>query len=130
MVACDDAFLVPLAELAWCDDPRRVLAWGRLADEGPSIFGPSHGTAYDIAGQGVADPGSMLLAASLMLEEGLRERGAGATLASAVAYVCGNGAPQPRRRADDARGHRRRPRTASPTRSPTPSSSPRPSRCE
>ena len=91
MVACDDAFLVPLAELAWCDDPRRVLAWGRLADEGPSIFGPSHGTAYDIAGQGVADPGSMLLAASLMLEEGLRERGAGTTLASAVAYVCGNG---------------------------------------
>ncbi len=51
-VACDEALLVPLAELAWCDDRRRVLAWGHLADEGPSIFGPSHGTAHDIAGQG------------------------------------------------------------------------------
>ena len=91
VVACDGSLLLPLAELAWCHDRRRVLAWGHLADDGPSIFGPSHGTAYDIAGQGVADPGSMLLAASLMLEEGLRERGAGRTLASAVAYVCGNG---------------------------------------
>ncbi len=91
IVACEGPLLVPLAELAWCDDRRRVLAWGRLAEAGPSIFGPSHGTAYDIAGQGVADPGSMLLAASLLLDEGLGERGAGTTLASAVAYVCGNG---------------------------------------
>ena len=59
----------PLAELAWCLDSRRVLAWGRLAADGPGIFGPSHGTAADIAGQGVADPSSMLLAAALMLGE-------------------------------------------------------------
>ncbi|MBA2462912.1 MAG: 4-hydroxythreonine-4-phosphate dehydrogenase PdxA [Actinobacteria bacterium] len=91
VVACDRPLIVPLAELAWCDDRRRVLAWGRLAEEGPSIFGPSHGTALDIAGQGVADPSSMLLAASLMLGEGLDERAAARTLASAVAYVCGNG---------------------------------------
>ena len=91
VVACDAPFLVPLSEVAWFDDGRRVLAWGRLAAAGPSVFGPSHGTALDIAGQGVADPGSMLLAASLMLGEGLRERGAASTLASAVAYVCGNG---------------------------------------
>ena len=119
---------LPLAELAWCDDPRRVLAWGQLADEGPSMFGPSHGTAYDIAGQGVADPGSMLLAASLMLEEGLRERGAGTTLASAVAYVCGNG----------LRSRKVAPTTSEvtdavlarlPHSSPMPSSSQRPCRC-
>ncbi|HUQ23661.1 MAG TPA: isocitrate/isopropylmalate family dehydrogenase [Gaiellaceae bacterium] len=79
--------LVPLAELAWCLDPGRLLAWGRLAGEGPGIFGPSHGNAVDIAGQGVADPSSMLLAASLMLGEGLGERGAAATLSSAVSYV-------------------------------------------
>jgi 3-isopropylmalate dehydrogenase len=91
VVACDSPLIVPLAELAWCNDRRRVLAWGRLAADGPSIFGPSHGTALDIAGQGVADPGSMLLATALMLGEGLGERGAAATLASAVAYVCGNG---------------------------------------
>ena len=69
---------------------RRVLAWGRLAEDGPGIFGPNHGTAMDIAGQGVADPSSMLLAAALMLGEGLGERGAAATLSSAVSYVRGN----------------------------------------
>ena len=91
VVACDAPLLAPLAELAWYDDPRRVVAWGRLAGDGPGVFGPSHGTALDIAGQGVADPSSMLLAAALMLGEGLGERGAAATLASAVAYVSGNG---------------------------------------
>jgi isocitrate/isopropylmalate dehydrogenase len=84
--------LVPMAELAWCLDPRRLLAWGRLAGDGPGIFGPSHGNAVDIAGQGVADPSSMLLAASLMLGEGLGERGAAATLSSAVSYVRGTDA--------------------------------------
>jgi len=92
VVVCDGPLLVPLAELARCLDSRRVLAWGRLAANGPGIFGPSHGTAVDIAGQGVADPSSMLLAAALMLDEGLGERGAAATLSSAVSYVRGNGA--------------------------------------
>lgn len=91
VVVCAEPLLVPLAELAWCLDSRRVLAWGRLAANGPGIFGPSHGTAVDIAGQGVADPSSMLLAAALMLGEGLGERGAAATLSSAVSYVRGNG---------------------------------------
>lgn len=90
VIVCALPLLVPLAELAWCLDARRVLAWGRLAGEGPGIFGPSHGTAVDIAGQGVADPSSMLLAAALMLGEGLGERGAAATLSSAVSYVRGN----------------------------------------
>ena len=81
---------MPLAEVA-CLDPRRVLAWGRLAANGPGIFGPNHGTAADIAGHGVADPSSMLLAAALMLGEGLGERGAAATLSSAVSYVRGTG---------------------------------------
>ena len=76
VVVCDLPLLVPLAELAWCLDSRRVLAWGRLAGAGPGIFGPNHGTAADIAGQGVADPSSMLLAAALMLGEGLGKRSA------------------------------------------------------
>jgi 3-isopropylmalate dehydrogenase len=91
IVVCARPLLVPLAELAWCLDPRRVLAWGRIAGEGPGIFGPSHGAATEIAGQGVADPSSMLLAAALMLGEGLGERGAAATLSSAVSYVRGSG---------------------------------------
>ena len=92
VVVCARPLLVALAELPWCLDSRRVLAWGRLPGAGPGIFGPSHGTAADIAGQGVADPSSMLLAAALMLGEGLGERGAAATLSSAVSYVRGNGA--------------------------------------
>jgi hypothetical protein len=91
VIVCALPLLVPLAELGWCLDARRVLAWGRLAQDGPGIFGPSHGTAVDIAGQGVADPSSMLLAAALMLGEGLGERGAAATLSSAVSYVRGDG---------------------------------------
>ena len=90
VIVCALPLLAPLAELGWCLDARRVLAWGRLAEDGPGIFGPSHGTAVDIAGQGVADPSSMLLAAALMLGEGLGERGAAATLSSAVSYVRGN----------------------------------------
>lgn len=91
VVVCDRPLLVALAELPWCLDSHRVLAWGRAAAAGPGIYGPSHGTATDIAGQGVADPSSMLLAAALMLE-GLGERGAGATLSAAVSHVLGNGA--------------------------------------
>ena len=91
VVVCDRPLLVALAELPWCLDSHRVLAWGRAAAAGPGIYGPSHGTATDIAGQGVADPSSMLLAAALMLE-GLGERGAAATLSSAVSHVLGNGA--------------------------------------
>ena len=90
VVVCDRSLLVPLAEVA-CLDPRRVLAWGRLAANGPGIFGPNHGTAADIAGHGVADPSSMLLAAALMLGEGLGERGAAATLSTAVSHVRGTG---------------------------------------
>lgn len=90
VVVCARPLLVPLAELPWCLDPRRVHAWGRIAGEGPGVFGPSHGSAADIAGQGVADPSSMLLAAALMLGEGLGERGAAATLSSAVSYVRGS----------------------------------------
>jgi 3-isopropylmalate dehydrogenase len=91
VIVCPRPLLVALAELPWCLDARRVVAWGRLPAAGPGIFGPSHGTASDIAGQGVADPSSMLLAAALMLER-LGERGAAATLSSAVSYVLGNGA--------------------------------------
>jgi 3-isopropylmalate dehydrogenase len=95
VIVCTPPLLVPLAELGWCLDSRRVLAWGRLAEGGPGIFGPSHGTAADIAGQGVADPSSMLLAAALMLGEGLGERGAEATLSSAVSHVRGDGTRRP-----------------------------------
>lgn len=71
------------ADVAACRS-RRTTAWGRLAPSGPSVFGPTHGAARDIAGQDVADPSSMLLAAALMLGEGLSERHAAATVSAAV----------------------------------------------
>ena len=62
----------------------RIVASGRLSQTGPGIFGPTHGSAPEIAGQGVANPSGMLLAASLMLGEGLEERAAAKTLERAI----------------------------------------------
>jgi 3-isopropylmalate dehydrogenase len=42
-----------------------------LSDSGPGLFEPVHGSAPDIAGQGIANPVGMLLSAALMLEHGL-----------------------------------------------------------
>jgi isocitrate/isopropylmalate dehydrogenase len=72
-----------------------VSASGRLARTGPSVFVPAHGAAEDIAGQGVANPASMLAAAALMLGEGLGERRAAETLLGAVLAACSNGARTP-----------------------------------
>ena len=73
----------------------RIVASGRLASTGPSVFAPVHGAVADIAGQGVANPASMLLATALMLGEGLGERGAAETLAGAVLEACLSGAGTP-----------------------------------
>jgi len=73
----------------------RVTASGRLAGSGPSVFAPAHGAAEDIAGQGVANPASMLLAAALMLGEGLGERRAAETLTNAVLEASANGVRTP-----------------------------------
>jgi 3-isopropylmalate dehydrogenase len=73
----------------------RVTASSRLAGSGPSVFAPAHGAAEDIAGQGVANPASMLLAAALMLGEGLAERRAAETLTNAVLEASGNGVRTP-----------------------------------
>jgi len=69
----------------------RIVASGRLSQDGPGIFGPTHGSAPDIAGQGVANPSGMLLAAALMLSEGLGERAAGSTLERAVSSALASG---------------------------------------
>jgi len=42
-----------------------------LAESGPGIFEPVHGSAPDIAGRGLANPAAMLRSAALMLEHGL-----------------------------------------------------------
>jgi 3-isopropylmalate dehydrogenase len=83
-----------LALVAHGEAPR-VVASSRLAETGPSVFAPTHGAAADIAGQGVANPASMLLAAALMLGEGLGEGRAAETLTGAVLEACSNGTRTP-----------------------------------
>lgn len=85
VVLCRLEDIATAAEVAGCTSTTRIAAWGRVGPQAPGVFGPTHGAAIDIAGQGVADPRSMLLAAALMLGEGLGERAAAETLAGAVA---------------------------------------------
>ena len=101
VVVCPPELAPTFAELGACDACDRVTAWGRLAGTGPSLFGASQHGGHDGAGQDVSDPASMLLAAALMLAEGLGERRAGATLARAVGRAGAvEGRPSTRERAD------------------------------
>jgi 3-isopropylmalate dehydrogenase len=81
-----------VSELAAANrDGSRIVASGRLSQTGPGIFGPTHGSAPEIAGQGVANPSGMLLAASLLLGEGLGEQAAARTLERAVSHALASG---------------------------------------
>jgi isocitrate/isopropylmalate dehydrogenase len=113
VVVCARPVLVALAELPWCLDPHRVLAWGRpprrvLASTARATAPPAGHRR-----QGVADPSSMLLAAALMLE-GLGERGAGGhALVGRLARRTANGSRRAgRHRLDVERAHRRGARAA------------------
>jgi 3-isopropylmalate dehydrogenase len=52
--------------------------------DGPGLFEPVHGSAPDIAGQGVANPLAMFLSAAMMLRHGLGFENEAAALESAV----------------------------------------------
>lgn len=73
------------------EDDDRLAAVCLLAGNGPSVFSPARAEPHDQAGHGVADPGSMLLAASLLLREGLGEAHAADTLAAALRHARANG---------------------------------------
>jgi 3-isopropylmalate dehydrogenase len=66
-------------------DVRPLKASGLLSPLGPGLYGPTHGSAVDIAGQGVANPSEMLLAAALMLGEGFARWAAAETLEESLA---------------------------------------------
>jgi 3-isopropylmalate dehydrogenase len=55
-----------------------------LSDGGPGLFEPVHGSAPDIAGQGVANPAAMLRSTALMLEYGFGRADEAGRLAAAV----------------------------------------------
>jgi len=61
----------------------------------PSMFEPIHGSAFDIMGQGIANPIGAFWSASMMLEH-LGEPRAAATLMTAIEQVTGAGKVRPR----------------------------------
>ncbi len=92
VIVTQSAFAGVVSDLAAASrNGARIVASGRLSESGPGLFGPTHGSAPDIAGQGVANPSGMLLAAALMLSEGLGERAAGRTLERAITHAIAEG---------------------------------------
>jgi 3-isopropylmalate dehydrogenase len=61
-----------------------LLPSASLGGEGPGVFEPVHGSAPDIAGQGVANPLAMFLSAAMMLRHGLSREEDAARIDSAV----------------------------------------------
>src|SRR4051794_7467034 len=61
-----------------------LLPSASVGGDGPGLFEPVHGTAPDIAGQGIANPLAMFLSAALMLRHGLGREPEAAALESAV----------------------------------------------
>jgi len=59
-------------------------AGGAAGDGGPGLFEPVHGSAPDIAGQGIANPLAMFLSAAMMLRHGLALASEAAAVESAV----------------------------------------------
>ena len=61
-----------------------MLPTASLGGNGPSLFEPVHGSAPDIAGQGIANPLGMILSAALHAAPRTRPGGRGAAVESAV----------------------------------------------
>jgi 3-isopropylmalate dehydrogenase len=61
-----------------------MLPSASLSGDGPGMFEPVHGSAPDIAGQGVANPLAMFLSAAMLLRHGLGLESEAAAVESAV----------------------------------------------
>jgi tartrate dehydrogenase/decarboxylase/D-malate dehydrogenase len=74
-----------------------IAPTGNLDPErrGPSMFEPIHGSAFDIAGKGIANPLGSFWSAAMMLDH-LGERRAAARLMGAIERVTGSGRVLPR----------------------------------
>lgn len=71
-----------------CTGTIGIAPAGNINPDGrfPSLFEPVHGSAPDIAGQGIANPVGQIWSAALMLDH-LGEYGAGAAIVSAIEMV-------------------------------------------
>jgi 3-isopropylmalate dehydrogenase len=63
--------------------------------DGPGLFEPVHGSAPDIAGQGIANPLGAIASAAMLLRYGLDQREAADRVDQAVAEVLTAGARTP-----------------------------------
>jgi 3-isopropylmalate dehydrogenase len=61
-----------------------MLPSASVGGGGPGLFEPVHGSAPDIAGQGIANPLAMILSAALLLRHGLGMDDEAAAIESAV----------------------------------------------
>jgi 3-isopropylmalate dehydrogenase len=61
-----------------------MLPSASLGGDGPGLFEPVHGSAPDIAGQGIANPLAMFLSVALLLRHGLGSDAEAAAVESAV----------------------------------------------
>ena len=96
VIVTQEVFAEALSNMAaFAHEDVRMVASGRMSANGVGIFGPTHGSAPEIAGQGVANPMAMLLAASVMLGEGLGERAAAQTLERGVVEAIEDGVRTP-----------------------------------
>src|SRR4051812_33767224 len=68
-----------------------MLPSASLGAGGPGVFEPVHGSAPDIAGQGIANPLAMILSAALLLRHGLSREAEAAAIESAVDRALSDG---------------------------------------
>jgi 3-isopropylmalate dehydrogenase len=61
-----------------------MLPSASLGGDGPGLFEPVHGSAPDIAGQGIANPLAMFLSVAMLLRHGLALESEAAAVESAV----------------------------------------------
>ncbi len=72
-----------------------MLPSASLGDRGPGVYEPVHGSAPDIAGQGIANPLATFLSAAMMLRHGLDRADEAEALEGAVDAVLARGLRTP-----------------------------------
>ena len=68
-----------------------MLPSASLNDKNQGLYEPSHGSAPDIAGQGIANPLATILSAAMMLRFSLNQEAAAARIEAAVQKVLEQG---------------------------------------
>jgi 3-isopropylmalate dehydrogenase len=69
-----------------------LLGSASLGASGPGLFEPIHGSAPDIAGRGIANPGGAVASAAMLMRHGLNQPGAADRIEAALARALKAGA--------------------------------------